>query len=176
MVGIFAAAREHSASGVTMSDRLVDIVATFSDEQSEACLKTVIQGLVERDEVVRALVAHQQATDILRDAQGAGQATDIIAEPAPSPERVQAIRFIVREMAVDPMTAGLVDGYQRSHRPVLLEPVTTALVLTGIVLVLSAEVRIEHTKSGGRAKTRVVIVKKATAPGILKRFFTILGR
>jgi hypothetical protein len=55
------------------------------------------------------------------------------------------------------------------------EPLTIALVLAGIVLILSTNFEVSYEASGDSRKFSFKIKKEATSPEILKKFFGLFG-
>jgi hypothetical protein len=144
----------------------------LTDAEAELCLNGVLKGLVEMQPIYADLLASPQemATIIRTVASGNEQAHSMVGEPTPQ-DRPKAIRVILTEIAEDPTLSPRLEAWLNTARPKLLDPVTSALVLAGIILLLSTHVNIEYEDQNGKKKFKVKVEKKPTDNKILEKFF-----
>lgn len=152
-------------------------LSELSDEEAEQALQALLKNLVTLEpeyEVVITSPARMQA--FLREASAE---VEIAPRPVGEPEpevRARVVRAALAEAAADPELRASLENYLEHKRDLLLEPVTTAIVLASIVLVLSTHVKLDiRHKHGQAAEWQLKIEKKPTAESLLKKFFGILG-
>ncbi|SCY85059.1 hypothetical protein [Rhizobium sp. NFACC06-2] len=87
------------------------------------------------------------------------------------PEQAQVARLALKEWARIDELAPRVEAALAQDRKLLIEPVTAALVLAAIVVVLQTQVSFSIEKKNGETSVKFDLSKKATADGIVKRFF-----
>jgi len=155
-----------------VSTSLYQKLALLTDAEAEQCLNGVLKGLmVAQPEYADLLSAPDQMAQVVQAAAAdAGQAALQIGEVT-SPERPKAIRAILAELAEDPALNPRLEAWLNTARPTLLDPVTSALVLAGIIMVLSTHIRVEYEDKGGKKHLRVKVEKKPTADKIMTKFF-----
>jgi hypothetical protein len=69
--------------------------------------------------------------------------------------------------------APVVEGALHNLREKLIEPVTSAIVLAGIVLILSTEVKAKFVQGDGQRRWEIDVEKKAVTAEILSKFFEV---
>lgn len=151
-------------------------LSQLTDKEANDALQALVKNLTILKPEYAALVASEAGMQsVAREAATAvGAALDGIAEP--SKDRQPAIvRQLLATAAGDPALRPSLENYLGGKRETLLEPVTTALVLAGIVLVLSTHVKVEAKKKNGKTEWKVNIEKKPTSNPILKKFFALFG-
>jgi hypothetical protein len=84
------------------------------------------------------------------------------------------MRSVLTEMAQYPELAGRISAWLNNAEPKLIEPVTTALVLAGIVAVLQTDIQFGIQTKAGKKHFTFKLKKKPTSYKILKRFFGII--
>jgi hypothetical protein len=164
----------------TVKEKYVNLqqhVDSLTDTQAEHCLKGVLKGLAETDEGARALFSFrpEQFVEVVQGtAAGVGKPVVPVKEPPPE-ARGRAARRVLEHFAGDERLAPRVESWLASNRPVLLEPVTTALILAGIVTALSLDIEVSYEVDNGKKKTRVVVKKKPTVASILDKFWDLFS-
>jgi len=107
-------------------------------------------------------------------ADAVGRSAPAVGEPSPA-ERPRAVRLILVEMASEPELRPRIEAWVGGSRATLLEPVTSALVLAGIVLVLSTSVDFKYEIKDGKKHLRIEIKRKPTTENLLGKFFGLFG-
>ncbi|MGB8644419.1 MAG: hypothetical protein WCF84_04230 [Anaerolineae bacterium] len=146
-------------------------LALLTDAEAEMCLNGLLKGLTVVEPEYAALVARPEEMESLlaQVAEQAGRpALTVPVSPHPDPK---AVRTILVQAAQDPELSPKLEAWLQTARPKLIEPVTTALVLAGIVLLLSTHVKVEYEDKGGKKHLKVMLEKKPTANKILDKFF-----
>jgi hypothetical protein len=67
------------------------------------------------------------------------------------------------------------DPCRSPTRSLHLEPVTTALVLAGIIFLLSTRINIEYENQDGKKTLKVKVEKPKTSEKLLEKFFPLFG-
>lgn len=147
-------------------------LALLTDADAELCLNGLMKGLVAEQPNYAELLASPKdmATVIQTVASESGKKFSTIGEVTPQ-ERPKAIRLILATIAEDPALSPRLEAWFKTARSTLLEPVTSALVLAGIITALSTHVIIDYEVQNGKKKLKVKIEKKPTASRILGKFF-----
>jgi hypothetical protein len=149
-------------------------VALLTDQEAESCLNGLLKGLSITDPTFKRLL--RSPTDI-QDAVrlvSADLGTEISQTDEPSTDqRPKVIRTVLVQIAKNPTLSPRLGNWLKTARPKLLEPVTTSLVLAGIVFVLSTDVKVEYANVAGKKKLKVKVEKKATASKLLEKFFAL---
>lgn len=86
-----------------------------------------------------------------------------------------AVRLLLAEFAEDDELRPRLSAALDMDRPVLVEPVTAALVLAGIVVLLQTRVSLKVKSKDGKTSVDLNLEKKPTADGIIKKFFNFFG-
>jgi hypothetical protein len=152
----------------------IEQLALLSDQEAESCLNGVLKGLSVTDPTFERLL--RSPTDV-QDAVrliSVDLGTEISQTDEPSTDRKpKVIRTVLVQIAKNPTLCPRLDNWLKTARPKLLEPVTTSLVLAGIVFVLSTDVKVDYADVAGKKKLKVKVEKKATASKLLEKFFTL---
>lgn len=156
---------------------LLGRVALLTDVEAEACLNFILKGLAAGSPEYEKLLASPTALKDVVAAAAKECGVTLPAEPTEAPaSTAQAIRAILVVATEHADLSLRVQGYMDSGRKLRLEPVTTALVLGGIFLILSTEVEIKAEKRKGRQGTWSVKMKKPQlTESLLKQFFTLFS-
>lgn len=140
-------------------------LALLTDAEAEQCLNRVVNGVVvQRPELQELLRSPEEMAAVT------GRALPSV-EDAALPDRPKALRAVLAQMAEDYTLRPRLEGALQAARPTRLEPVTTALVLAGIVFVLSVDINVQYEDEEGKRKLKVSVQKKPTADSILEKFF-----
>ncbi len=150
-------------------------LALLTDAEAEMCLNGLLKGLTVTEPEYAALIARPQEMEnvVAQVAEQVG--TSVPAAPFPPAERSKAVRAILVQVAQDPELGKRLEAWLQTARPKLIEPVTTALVLAGIILVLSTHVKVEYEDKDGKKHVKVTVEKKPTSNKILDKFFGIFS-
>ncbi len=147
-------------------------LALLTDAEAEWCLNGILKGLTATQPVYAELLASPQEMTMVVEA----VASDI-GKPLPnigevsSQERPKAIRVILTEIAEDPELSPRLEAWLKNARPKLLEPVTTTLVLAGVVFLLSTHIDIEYEDQDGKRKLKIKVEKPTSSEKLLEKFF-----
>jgi len=148
-------------------------LAALSDEDAELCLNGVLKGFI---------IARPQYADIVSAPPGdlaaavrelasdLGESIERLGEPAPI-DRPRAVRLILIAIAEDSDLQPRLLAWFSSARPTLLEPVTSALILAGIVMVLSTDIKVHYEMTNGKRHLQISVEKKATPNEIIQKIF-----
>jgi hypothetical protein len=152
-----------------MSEAIYRKIALLTDDEAESCINGLLKGLtIENPDYARLL---QSPSDMKKVIAAAATETGVSVaevkdiEPQQGPK---AVRHILLELADDQKFGLKVEAWIDGARPSLIEPVTTALVLAGIILALSANIDVGYKKKDGFWFN---IKKKPTSDSLLKKFF-----
>jgi hypothetical protein len=155
-------------------ENLYKELALLTDDEAELCLNGLLKGLTIRTPEYDALLkSPEEMKEVIKaafveDGTGIEQISDVSPQ-----DRPRAVRMLLVEIAendeLGPKLRALLEG----GRPTLLDPITTSLVLAGIVLVLSTNVEIGYEKKNGKKHFKIRVKKNATQPELLKKFFSI---
>jgi hypothetical protein len=155
-----------------MHTTLYQKLALLTDEEAERCIEGLLEGLrIENDEYAKLLGSPADIEQLVQAAAGeAGTTTATISQSTPQ-QQSKAIRVLLTELAEHEKFGPELEAWIDGARMTMFEPVTTALVLTGIVLVLSTDVKIEYKKENGKRKFAFALKKSPTSEKILEKFF-----
>lgn len=146
-------------------------LAKLTDPQAERCLNSVVAGYsAQKGHVFKKLVAQkEEMAEAVRST--AAQVNVPLARvgEVPAEQKPEAIRVVLVEMAAIPELSQEIASWIESDRKTLLEPVTSALVLAGIVLILSLEVDITYKEVDGKRTIDVHVKKPSVPPKILEK-------
>jgi hypothetical protein len=145
----------------------------LSDVNAADVLQRLVKSLVTNDPQLLELIQSEAAMrDLARDAAQRLLDTSIDVDAVPSTSDPKLVKDMLLAFADDPVLSVKLQNVIAARRDVLFDPITSAIVLAGIVLVLSTHVEIEVGKDKqGKKHWKVKIEKKATPPSILKKFF-----
>ncbi len=148
-------------------------LALMSDADAEICLNGILKGLITVQPLYAELLNSPGEMEKIvgMAAPGFKQSFSKLKEVI-TQEQPRAIRVLLIEMAEDPSLSVRLEAWLKTARPKLLEPVTSALVLAGIIMVLSAHINIEYENNDGKKHLKVKVEKNPTTSKILEKFFT----
>ena len=149
-------------------------LSTLTDAEVERCLNHVLSGYAAiKGYDFKKLLAQQD--DMIEVVQQVSADPEVaVAVPpgdVPARSRAAAARVLLAEMAAsdDPDLKAQVAGWLESDRKTLLEPITTALVLAGLVTFLSTKIEVGYDKDGKKKKIHVKVEKPSASKEILKK-------
>jgi len=151
-----------------MSDDDLRMLASLTDGDAERTLNIVLKGVT---------IRQPELAGALGDAEGLSAifADDRLSKLS-GEQNARAIRAVLVQMLDSADLAPRVVAAMKSGRNSLIEPITTALVLAGIVLLLQTEGSVEVASEGGKTSFKVKVEKKATSDTILGKFFSLFTR
>jgi hypothetical protein len=152
---------------MTLNEQL----AILTDAEAELCLHGLLKGLTVLDAKYQRLLGtpNDIAAVIEQAAAQNGISISKAIELTPG-QRPKAVRMLLADIAADPQLSPRLEAWFKTSRPTLLEPVTSSLVLAGIVLVLSTHIKIEYEGAGSKKKLKIKVEKKPTAGKLLAKF------
>lgn len=146
-------------------------LALLTDDEVERCLHFVIGRLAYQEQKYNEILrSTSDLQDVVQDVAAS------VEDPLPKvhevdpADRPKAARIILTEVADDSALRPTLEKWFES-RSVLVDPITGAVVLAGIVVLLSTHVDIEFEQRDGERKIKVKIVKKPTSRRIIEKFF-----
>ena len=147
-------------------------LALLTDAEAELCLNGILNGLVAGEPKYANIVGspREMETILKTIANDIGEPLDEVREVTPQ-ERPKAIRTILTEIAEDPNLSPRLESWFKSARPTLIDPVTGALVLAGIIMVLSTHINVSYEEQNGKRNLQVKLEKKPTTEKVLSKFF-----
>jgi len=151
-------------------DVLVELAA-LTDAEAAQCLNRILSGAKARD--ANTITSPQEVGSILGAvAAQAGQPFTAKID-ADLPEHAKAVRIVLLEFR-DPQLRGLLEGALASQREMLFEPITTALAMAGIVLILKTRVGISFKRDkSGKWEVEGNIESKAASEVLIKKFLGV---
>ncbi len=154
---------------------LQDDVKALSDDDALACLNGVLKGLAAQSPELEGLFAQPAEMDraIREIPQAAGQPSLLGLKVDPQ-QRAEAARQVLAVMA-DGDLAPRVRAYLDGARPKMLEPVSTALIVAGVVALLSTQFEGEVKQEDGQTSWHFKFKKDPTSESILKQILGIFG-
>lgn len=146
-------------------------VDNLSEREVEACLQGVLKGFIARKPEYTGLFrSPDEVYSLLHSiADQLGDVPNNFGDDAAAKDP-RAMKLTLRELASDSMAGPWVEAWLDSNRPTLLEPVTTAVVLASIVMVLSVHIKLDVESKNGKTSVKVHVEKKPTAKTILMKF------
>ena len=165
---------------------LMRAIENLEDDQAERCLQVLIKGYAVRHGAEELYASESLLSDIVTQYQylileskqkelprpTVGPTPPPVSPPpipSPRPEVTDptawpiTTRELLREMAGDAELRPHLESWFEFDRPTLFDPITAALVLGGIVLVLSTEIDIKVSKDkDGKIEWKVQLKKPPT--------------
>jgi hypothetical protein len=150
-------------------------IALLTDPEVKDCLNGVLKGLAVSQENLEALYASpQDMLDLLRQMGSEVSLADPGWEKLATRDDAKLLRTVFVEIAEQPALAPRVSAWLKSTRPKLLEPVTTALVLAGIVALLQTDVEVAAGVKRGKKHFTLKLHKKPTTAKLLRLFVGLI--
>ena len=152
----------------------------MTDDDTQKCLNAVLEGMVAASPALEEVLSSpegEDASEIIRKAAAQVSVPEPgrIAEGAIT-DRRHAVKVILKEMAINPELKLRIENWLATpQRAELFEPITTALVLAGIVAVLSTDVDFHYEDKEGKRHLRIAVHKKANTETLLSKFFGLFG-
>src|SRR5581483_1142001 len=116
---------------------VITALAGASDAEAEAYLNTVLKGWMATQPAYANLVTSPESLSEAVASAAAQVGKPVAGAEIAAEERPKGIRAVLVEMAGDESFRPRLEAAIEGYRPKLIEPVTTSLVLAGIVMLLS---------------------------------------
>lgn len=155
---------------------VIQEIALRTDAEIEACLQGVFNGLAAQKEAYKRLATSpDDMKAVITAALGAAALPALPEGDAEDAKeaRARALRALLVEMAESPELRPRVEAQIARKRDMRFDPITSAILLAGIVMVLSTHIEIEYKNEGGKKNLLVKVVKKPTDGSVLARFFDL---
>ncbi len=171
-------------------NQLHEAIDKLSDSEAERCLQTLVQGFAVRKGYEDLVTSEAELKSVIDQYSiAAYRKKEVAKEPEPPPpppidpakvadpaNRPAGVRAVLHAMADDDELRPKLDSWFTSGRPTLVEPITTALVLAGIVFVLSVDIKLKVKKDkDGKVEWEVNLEKEPTKESLLEKFFGLFG-
>ncbi len=149
---------------------VVERLALLTDAEAHNVLNRIIEGYAARNPSIPVADEDALAGILIKIGEAAGEA---VAPRMDSelPDVAAAERSLLVELARNPSLRVYVIGAVESSRKVLFEPITTALVVAGIIFVLETEFDAKISRKAGQTEYEVHLGKKPTDKSIIGKFF-----
>jgi hypothetical protein len=149
-------------------------LASLSDTEATQCLNRVLSGVKESRLDIPITSSDDLAT-ILRSVAAAVGVKQVMPKvDANLQESARAVRIILLELLGDPELEARLEAALAADRRVLVDPITSALVMAGIVLVLSTRFNIKYKRGKvGRSEFEVSVTKKPSSEILIKKFLEL---
>jgi len=146
---------------------LITQLALATDDEIDHALKVMTKGLFAKEAAIEEFMGHEEA---FRAELASVLPMAVKLETVATGKEMVLFRGVALEIASNPELAPKLEAALK-QRKTLIEPVTTALVLAGIILVLQTDIEFEHTRKAGKKSTRIVLKKTPTSENILQKLF-----
>jgi hypothetical protein len=145
-------------------------LALLTDRDARLVLNRIIGGLLPKEpELARP---DELKTALVEVSRGAPTKIEPKTDNA-IPDQPAAIRLLLVAFADDDKLKPNLVAALAMDRGVLVEPVTAALIMAGIVLLLQTNVDLKIKKKNGKTSIDFSVKKKPTADKIIEKFFGI---
>jgi hypothetical protein len=145
-------------------------LALLTDEEVSKCLTGLLHGLtIEKDDFARLLETPEEVKKVIRKAES--QVSPATLENISPEEQSKAIRVLLVELGDTAEFRPGIEAWLEGGRDTMLIPLAVPLVLAGIVLVLSTDIKFEYKNEDGKKKVDFTIKKSPTSEKILGKFF-----
>jgi hypothetical protein len=150
-------------------------IAVLTDPEVKDCLNGVLKGLAVSQQNLETLYASPQGmVDLLRQVGAEVSLADPGWEKLAARDDAKLLRTVLVEIAEQPALSPRVSAWLKSTRPKLLEPVTTALVLAGIVALLQTDMEVAAGVKHGEQHFIFRLHKKPTTAKLLQLFVGLI--
>ena len=149
-------------------------VASLTDVEAKQCLSRVLSGIRETHPEV-PITSPDDLGSILKsaaDAINAGRFTPKTDENLS--DSAKGVRLVLLEFLQNPELKARVEGALATDRRVLVDPITAALVMAGIVVVLQTNFKMAFKRDKlKKSEFQVSLEKKPSSEGIIKKIFSL---
>jgi hypothetical protein len=149
-------------------------LALLTDNEAELCLNGLLKNLSIIDPPYEQLLGSSEDMEALIQAASEHRGVPLDRLDKSGPTRAKAIRRILVETTRDPDLAARLNAWLNTARPTLLEPVTSALVLAGVVLLLSTSISVEYSRDSSKSKLRIKVEKPGAPTKVIEKIAELL--
>jgi hypothetical protein len=150
-------------------------LALLTDEEVTKCLNGLLHGLsVEQEEFARLLQTPEDMKTVIQVA-AENTISQAKLENISEEDRSKAIRVLLVELGDTEEFGRPMEAWIDGARETMLVPLAVPLVLAGIVLVLSTDIKIEYQNEDGKKKLHFKLEKSAITEKILGKFFGLFA-
>lgn len=152
------------------SDELRGRLLALDADELQRLMQVVVKDHVDRHPESAAVLTSGEllAAGLQRAAVDAGLSAGAIVEPR---DKTEALRTIAAALADEPRYAVLLANALAGGRATRVDPVTAALVLAGIVLVLQTRFDIGYDVENGKKKLHIKLSKAPTSESLITKLF-----
>ena len=151
-------------------------LASLTDYEARSCLDRIISGMnVSNPEL--QLTSPNDLGDILKNiAVSHGNLPFTPRRDAELSDTPKAVRLVLIEFLEDPNLRARLEAALRLDRPTLIDPITGALVMAGIIVVLTTRFNLKYKRGKeGKPEIEVSVSRDASSEGIIKKFFGLFS-
>jgi hypothetical protein len=146
-------------------------IAVLTDPEAKNCLNGVLKGLAVSKQDLEALYASPEGmVNLLQQVGAEVSLADPGWEKLAARDDAKLLRTVLVEIAAQPELAPRISAWLKTNRPTLLEPVSTALVLAGIMALLQTEIEFAAGVKDGKKHFTFKLHKKPTTAKLLRLF------
>jgi hypothetical protein len=156
----------------TGMDEILEEVALLTDDQAHKVLNRVIAGYLARNPEIPVGDPSALADILVKIGADAGESIAGQADDALR-DQMAANRQVLVLLVRNAQGREFVQGAIKHSREVLVEPITTALVMAGVIFLLQIEFDVKVTRKDGKASLDIRVGKKPTDKSLIGK---ILGR
>lgn len=154
-----------------MKENICMELAAMTDEQALSCLNVLLKGMaISNDDYQKLFNSPEIMKDSINDAFFHGEPQ--VEEIADTAHRNKVIREILIQMAESPEISPRLEAAMKETRDKLIAPIIAAVVLSGIIMVLSTHIKIDYVNENGKKKLAVSIEKNPTSESIIGKIFS----
>lgn len=152
------------------SDELRKRLLALDADKLQRLMQVVVKDHVDRHpETAEVLTSGELLAAALRQAaDGAGLSPGAIVEPR---DKAEALRAIATALADEPSYAELLSNALAGGRATRVDPITAAIVLAGIVLVLQTRFDVGYDVENGKKKLHIKLSKAPTSESLITKLF-----
>ena len=149
-------------------------LSVLTDREANQCLSRVLAGIAAIDPEI-PITSPDELGGILKEAAASigteGLRPKIDADLG---DNAKAARLILLEFLQDPQLHARLEAALAADRRVLVEPITTALVMAGIVVILKTKFKMTFKRdSNKKSEFHVSIKKEPASDKTLRKFFSL---
>jgi hypothetical protein len=143
-------------------------ITKLNDIEAERCLNMLVKQVAEANPDLQSVLSSPTLAAEAVQRVGAQTGAESLSEAAIK-NRPGAIRAILQEASNDPVLAPRLEAWLSGPRKLLFEPITTTLILAGVVVLLSTHVKIEYEQKDGKKHIKVAVEKKGSSQSIIQK-------
>jgi hypothetical protein len=151
-------------------------LASLTDHEARQCLDRIVSAMNATNPDLQ-LTSPNELGDILKDiAVSHGNLPFTPRRDAELSDTPKAVRLVLLEFLEDPNLRARLEAALRSDRPTLIDPITGALVMAGIIVVLTTRFNLKYKRGKeGKPEIEASVGRDASSEGIIKKFFGLFS-